>query len=154
MLIYLLLLLSIIIISYSLFGTMCLIGGRFCLLGWPQLLVFSQPSLNLFCSFAIARVSILLSVWMTFWFWFTLKWAGKRITHFCFPYWFSLDYILIFFTLKWAGKRITHFCFSYWFSMDYILIFPSLTFSSCRPFISWGYVGLLSACQYLWLLIS
>ena len=34
---------SIIIISYNLFGTICLISGRFYLLGWPQPLVFSLP---------------------------------------------------------------------------------------------------------------
>ena len=48
-----------------LFGTMCLISRRFCLLGWPQPLGFLQPSPNLFCSFAITSVSILLSIWMT-----------------------------------------------------------------------------------------
>ena len=30
--------------------------------GWPQLLGFPQPALNLFCSFAMTRVSILLPV--------------------------------------------------------------------------------------------
>ena len=45
----------------------CLISGRLYLFGWPQPLRFSQPSLNLFCSFAIARVSILLSLWMMSW---------------------------------------------------------------------------------------
>ena len=59
--------LSIIVVSYDLFGTMCLISGRFYHLGWPQLHGFSQPSLDLFCSSAIRRVSILLSVWMTSW---------------------------------------------------------------------------------------
>ena len=43
MLIYIFLLLSIIIISYDLFDTMCLINGRFYLLGWPQPLGFSPP---------------------------------------------------------------------------------------------------------------
>ena len=43
MLFYILLLLSIIISSYDFFGTMCLISGRFCLLGWPQLPGFSLP---------------------------------------------------------------------------------------------------------------
>ena len=69
MLIYIFLLLSIINISYGLFGTTWLISGRFYLLGWPHPLAFSQPSLNSFDSFAIARVSILLSIWMTSWFW-------------------------------------------------------------------------------------
>ena len=41
--IYIFLLLSIIIVSYDLFGTMCLISGKFCLLHWPQPLRFSLP---------------------------------------------------------------------------------------------------------------
>ena len=48
-----------------LFGIMCLISGWSYLLGWP--LGFFQPSANLFCSFAIARVCILLSICMTSW---------------------------------------------------------------------------------------
>ena len=43
MLIYIFLLLSIIVKSYYLFGTMCLINGRFYLLGWPQPHRFSLP---------------------------------------------------------------------------------------------------------------
>ena len=62
MLIYIFLLLSIIIISYDLFGTIFPISGRFFPLGWPQPLGFSQPSLNLFCSSAITRISLLLSI--------------------------------------------------------------------------------------------
>ena len=67
MLIYIFLLLSIIIVSYILFGIMCLISGRSCLLGCPQPLVFLWPSPNPFCSSAIAKVSVLLSIWMTSW---------------------------------------------------------------------------------------
>ena len=62
MLIYIILLLSIIIIFYNLFGTIHHISGRFYILGWPQPLRFSQPSLNLSCFFAITRVSIFLSI--------------------------------------------------------------------------------------------
>ena len=82
MLIYIFLLVSIITVSYNLFGTMCLISVKFCLLGWPQLLGFSLPKLNLFCSFAIARFSILLSVWMTSWSWFILSGQVRGLTHF------------------------------------------------------------------------
>ena len=89
-LIYIFLLLSIIIISYDLCGTICLINGRFYLLGQ------SQPSLNLFCSFVVTRVSVLLSIWMTSWSLFTLSRLVRGLTHFCVPYWFALDYILIF----------------------------------------------------------
>ena len=85
MLIYIFLSLNIIIISYNLFNTMCLISGRFCLLGWPQPLGFSQPSLTIFCSFAIARVSI-LSILMTSWSWFALSGQIRGLTHFYVPY--------------------------------------------------------------------
>ena len=84
MLIYIFLSLSSIIISYILFSTMCLISGRFYHLDWPQLHGFSQPSLSLFCSFAITRVSILLSIWMTSWFLFILSGQVRGLTHFVF----------------------------------------------------------------------
>ena len=50
--------------------------------GWLQSLGFSQPSLNLSCSFAMARVSVLLSIWMTSWFWFTLSRQVRGCIHF------------------------------------------------------------------------
>ena len=71
-------LLSIIIISYILLGIMCLISGRFYLLGLLQPLGFLCPSPNLFCSFAITRVCVLLFIWMTFWSLFTLTRWGNR----------------------------------------------------------------------------
>ena len=70
--------LSIIVISYILFGVMCLINGRFSLLGLPQPPGFLHPSQNLFCSFAIPKVCILLSIWLTSWSLFASKQAGKR----------------------------------------------------------------------------
>ena len=88
---------------------------------------FSQPLLTPLCPFAIARVSVLLFIWMIFWSWFALSRQVRGLTHFSVPYWFSLDYILI---------------------------FPSLTSTSHRPFVSLSYLGILSACQYLYLLIS
>ena len=45
------------------------------LLGWPQPLRFSQSSLNIFCSFVIASISVLLSIWMTSWSWVAI--AGR-----------------------------------------------------------------------------
>ena len=75
MLIYIFPLLSIIVISYILFGIMCLISGRFYPLGLPQPLGFLLPSQNLFCSFAIARACVLL---------------------------FTLDDILVLLCSKWA----------------------------------------------------
>ena len=122
MLIYILLLLSIIIICYNLFGTTCLISGRFYLFGWPQPLGFSQPSLNLSSSFAIVRVSILLSIWMTSWSWFTLSRQVRWTAHLFVPYWFSLD---------------LHINFS---MSDLYLI---------QIFVSLDYIGILSTCQYL-----
>ena len=96
MLIYILLLLSIIIISYILFGVMCLISGRFYLLGLPQPLGFLHPSPNLFCSFAITRVCVLLSIWMTSWSLFPLSGQVRRHACFCVPCWSVLVYISIF----------------------------------------------------------
>ena len=127
MLIYMFPLLSIIIISYILFGIMCLINGRFYLLGLPQPLGFLHPSENLFCSFAITRVCILLSIWMTSWSSFALS--------------------------RWVRGHAC-FCVPCWSILVYISIFPSLTFASLSPLLSWGYVGILSACRYLYLLIS
>ena len=78
MLIYMFLLLSIIIISYILFGVMCLISGRFYLLGLPQPLGFLCPSPNLFCSFAIAKVCVLLSILDDILVLICSKWVGRR----------------------------------------------------------------------------
>ena len=109
-------------LSYILFGIMYLISGRFYLLGLPQSLGFLCPSPNLFCSFAIARVCILLSIWMISWCLFTLS--------------------------RWVREHAC-FCVPCWFTLVYISIFPSMTFTSPRPFVSWGYVGILCTCQYL-----
>ena len=78
--------LLVVLVSYDLFGTVCLICGRVYLMGWPQPLTFLHPSLDLFCTFAIARVSILLSIWMTSWSWFILSGQVGGLTHFCVPY--------------------------------------------------------------------
>ena len=110
-----------------LFGIMCVISGRFYLLGLPQALGFLHPSPNLFCSFAITRVCILLSIWMTSWSLFALS--------------------------RWVRGHV-FFCVPCWSVLVYISIFPSWTFASIRPFVSLGYVGILSTCQYLCLLIS
>ena len=96
MLIYIIPLLSIIILSYILFGVMCLISGRFYLLGLLQLLGVFCPSPNLFCSFAVTRVCVLLSIWMTSWSSFALSgWVRGHIC-FCVPCWSILVYISIF----------------------------------------------------------
>ena len=127
MLIYMFPLLSIIIISYVLFSVMCLISGRFYLFALPQPLGFLRLLPNLFCSFAIPKVCILLSIWMTSWYFFALNGQVRGHALFCVPCWSVLVSILI---------------------------FPSLTFASLRPLLSWGYVGILSTCQCLCLLIS
>ena len=82
---------------------------------------------NLFCSFAITKVCILLSIWMTYWYLFTLNGQVRGHALFCVPCWSILVYTSI---------------------------FPSLTFASLRPLLSWGYVGIVSACQCLCLLIN
>ena len=78
--IYIFLLLSIMINFYDLFGRIhqwkVLPFGRATGLG------FSQPSLNLSCSFTITRVSILLSFWMTSYSWFTLSGQVRGLAHF------------------------------------------------------------------------
>ena len=127
MLIYMFPLLSIIVFFYVWFGIMCLISGRFYLLGLPQPLGILCPSPNLLCSFATTMVCVLLSIWMTSWSLSTLS--------------------------RWVREHACFFvpCWSIWVS---ILIFPSLTFTSLRPLLSWGYVGILSTCQYLCLLTS
>ena len=127
MLIYMFPLLSIIASFYILFGVLCLISGGFCLLDLPQPLGFSHPSQNLFCSFAIAKVCILSSIWMIFWSLFALSGQVKGYACFCVPCWSVLVYISI---------------------------FPSQTFASLSPLPFWGCVGILSACRYLYLLIS
>ena len=86
-------LLSIIAGFYVLFGIRYLISGGFYLLDLPQLLGFSHPSLNLFCSFAIAKVCILSSIWMKSWSLFALSGQVKGHTCFCVPCWSILVYI-------------------------------------------------------------
>ena len=86
-----------------------------------------HPSPNLFCSFTIAKVCILLSIWMTSWSSFALSRQVRGHACFCVPCWSILVYISI---------------------------FLSPTFASLRPLVSWGYVGILSTYQYLCLLIS
>ena len=122
MLIHIFLLLSIIIIFYNFLKqyTISVDGFTF----WAG---FSQTSLNLSWSFAVTRVSTLLSIWMTSWFWFALIGQVRGLTHF-----------------------LCLCCFA----LDYILILPDLTFVSPIFFVLWGYVGKLSICQYLCFLIS
>ena len=65
-----------------------------------------------------------------------------------------LDDILVLVCSKQVGKRAHLFCVPCSSILVYILIFPSLTFTSLSPLVSWGYDGILSTCQYLYLLIS
>ena len=78
-------------------------------------------------SFAIAKVCILSSIWMISWSLFAL--SGQVKGHIC-------------------------FCVPCWSVLVYISIFPSQTFASLSPLPFWGCVGILSTCQYLYLLIS
>ena len=108
-----------------LFGVMCLISGTFYLLGFPQLLGFTSL-IKPICSFAVAKVCILLSIWMTFWPSFAL--SGQVGVHACFVFLVGLS---------WS---IHHF------SKSDLCLSLSLLF--------WGCVGILSTCWYLYLLIS
>ena len=87
---------------------------------------FLHPSRNLFCSFAIAKVCILLSIWMTSWSSFTLTGWVRGHAFLCS-------------SLVCLGLHIN-------FSKSDLCLSQSL--------LSWGYVGILSACWYLYLLIS
>ena len=68
----------------------------FDLLGLPQPLGFLCLSPNLFCSFAITKVCILLSIWMISWYLFTLNGWVRGHACFCVPCWSILVYISIF----------------------------------------------------------
>ena len=81
-------------------------------------------TLNLFCSFAIAKVCVLSSIWMISWSSFAL--SGQVKGHAC-------------------------FCVPCWSVLVYISIFPSQTFASLNPLPFWGCVGILSTCWYLYL---
>ena len=65
-----------------------------------------------------------------------------------------LDDIFILVHFKQVGERAHLFCVPCWSVLVYISIFPSLTFASLRPFVSYGYVEILSTCLYLCLLIN
>ena len=109
MLNYIFLLLSIIIIFLWFVLQNMPYSGKLYLLGWPQPPGFSLPSLNLSCSHAVTRVSILLSVWMISWSWFALSRQVRGLFHFCVLYWFVLDYILIFPILTFSSIRLLVF---------------------------------------------
>ena len=65
-----------------------------------------------------------------------------------------LDYILVLVHSKQAGKRACSFLCFLLVSFGLHINFLNLTFASFIPFVSWGYAGILSACQYLYLLVS
>ena len=65
-----------------------------------------------------------------------------------------LDDILVLVCSKQAGKRACLFLHSLLVCLGLHINFPSQTFTSLSPLLFWGCVGILSACQYLYLLIS
>ena len=102
----------IVILFYLLFGIICLISGRFYLLGlpWPlgYYMSLTKPILFLCCHKDLHIV-------------------------------ICLDDILVLVHCKWAGKRANSvFVFLVGPSWVYISIFPSLTFGSLRPFTFLG----------------
>ena len=127
MLIYIFQLLSIIVISYILFHVMCLTSGRFYPFGLatgPRVFTSLTKPILFLCCH-----------------------KGFHIVNY-------LDDILVLIHSKWADKRACLFLCSLLVHLSLHIIFPSLTFASLRPLGSWGYVGILSTCQYLCLLIS
>ena len=135
--------LSIIIIFYNLFGTVCCISAKFYVLAWLHPLGFLQPSLNLSCSFVIARLFIVIYL-NDILVLVHSKWEGKRVHS------FSCS-----FTLIGQVRGFTHFQVPYWFTLDYIL--KNLSKSDLchtETFISWGNVGILYISQYLCLLLK
>ena len=126
MLIYMFPLLSIIIVSYVLFGIMCLNSGRFTFWACHNPRVFMSLTKPIL---------------------FLCHHKGLHIVIY-------LDDILVLIHSKWVGKGPACFCVPCWSIFVYVSIFPSLTVASLRPCVSWGYVGILSTCWYLCLLIS
>ena len=124
MLIYIFLLLSITVIFYDLFVTTCFISGSFTFGLAIAHKVFTALTKPIMF---FCHHKGLLSIRITSWSWFALSGQARGLICFCFPYWFALD------------------C---------ILVFPSLTFTSLASFVSWGYVVMLSICQYLYVLIN
>ena len=65
-----------------------------------------------------------------------------------------LDDILVLVCSKQAVSGHACFCVPCWSVLVYTSIFPSWTFTSLNPLLFWNCVGILSACRYLYLLIS
>ena len=63
-----------------------------------------------------------------------------------------LDDILVLVCSKQAGKRAHSFLCSLLFHLELHINFSKSDLVSLRPLVSWGYVGILSVCQYLYLL--
>ena len=65
-----------------------------------------------------------------------------------------LDDILILVCSKWAGKRAHSFLCSLLVWLGLHINFSKSDLHLMQTFASWGYVGILTTCQYLYLLIS
>ena len=65
-----------------------------------------------------------------------------------------LDNILVLVCSNWAGKRAHSFLCSLLVQFGLNINFPSLAIASCRLFVSWSCVGILSVWKYLYPLIS
>ena len=65
-----------------------------------------------------------------------------------------LDNILVLIHSKWAGKRAHSFLCSLLVCLGLHINYSKSDLCLLRPFVSWDYAGILSACQYLYLLIS
>ena len=132
MLIYIFLLLSINIAFYGLFGTTYLITGRFCLLGWPQLLEFSPHLLNPCCCFAIARVCMSFS-WMMDWFVLTPSMLARQLQLSYAPLFF-LGLHINFSKSDLHLKQQFSFVGLYWNTVDMSFSLPSTKLDEIQKF--------------------
>ena len=125
--IYVFLLLSIIVIFLQFVWHNAPYQWKVLPFGLATALRFSQPSLNLSCSFATERVSV-LSIWITSLCWFTLSRQARGLTHFCVLYWFTLDCILIFPSLNFTSLRLFVFLGLCWNTV-HMSVYLQLTLS-------------------------
>ena len=96
MLIYIFLLLNITVIFTVCLATQTASVESSCLFGWIWPLGFAPHSLNLYCSYAITRVYMLLYTWKIYWSLLTPGMLTRELRLSCAVFWFILDYILIF----------------------------------------------------------
>ena len=123
-LIYVFLLVSINVTFYSLFGNINLNKGRFFLLGLLQSLGFSSHSLNPYCSFAIARVCMLLYTWKISWSLLTSIMLARRLK-LSFALLLHLGLHIQFFKSDFHSTQESSFWGDCWNTVDMSISLPS-----------------------------